>query len=46
MIEQNHGLTQVEYIVLAAIVLGVVGVAAWQLQKAIAQKLDEFRNSL
>ncbi len=35
-----------EYILLAAIVLTVVGIAAWQLAGAIAARLDAYRSSL
>jgi hypothetical protein len=46
MIHKGRGISQVEYIILAAIVLGVVGAVAWQLARAIASKLDAFRSSL
>jgi hypothetical protein len=46
MIHKGRGISQVEYIILATIVLGVVGAVAWQLGRAIASKLDAFRSSL
>jgi ABC-type nitrate/sulfonate/bicarbonate transport system permease component len=46
MIHEGKGISQVEYIILATIILGVVGAVAWQLARAIASKLDSFRSSL
>lgn len=36
----------VEYVLLAAIVLAVVGAAAWGLARAIAARLDAYRQGL
>lgn len=46
MWDDDLGLTIMEYILLAAIVLAVVGVAAWQLAQAIAARLDAYRQQL
>jgi len=46
MLKDHRGLTQMEYIILAAIVLAVVGLSAWQLAQAIAARLDAYRDSL
>lgn len=46
MWKDNSGLSMVEYIILAALVLAVVGASAWQLAKAIAARLDAYRQQL
>lgn len=46
MWDDDLGLTIMEYILLAAIVLAVVGSVAWQLAQAIAARLDAYRQQL
>jgi Flp pilus assembly pilin Flp len=46
MVRDDAGLTLVEYIVLGALILAIVGLAAWQLAGSIAQRLDAYRNQL
>ena len=42
----DGGLTMIEYIILAALILAVVGLAAWQLAGAVAGRLDAYRGQL
>lgn len=46
MLKDKRGLTLVEYIVAAALILAIVGSSVWALTGAIAGRLDEFRSQL
>jgi Flp pilus assembly pilin Flp len=46
MLKNPEGLTLVEYIILAALILVAVGTSAWQLAGAIGGRLDAYRNQL
>lgn len=46
MLKDRRGLTMVEYIIGAALILAVVGTSVWALTDAIAERLDEFRSQL
>ena len=46
MLKDQRGLTLVEYIIGAALILAVVGTSLWALTTAVAQRLDEFRGQL
>jgi len=46
MLKDQRGLTLVEYIIGAALILAVVGASVWALTGAIAGRLDEFRSQL
>jgi len=46
MLKDQRGLTLVEYIIGAALILAVVGSSVWALAGAIAGRLDKFRSQL
>jgi len=46
MLQDDAGLSMVEYVILAALILAVVGAAAWQLAGAIAGRLADYRDQL
>jgi Flp pilus assembly pilin Flp len=46
MARDQNGLSMVEYIVLGALIMAVVGAATWQLAGAIAQRFDDYQDQM
>lgn len=46
MVRDQTGLSMVEYVVLASLILAVVGVAVWQLAGSIADRFNTYHAQL